>query len=223
MTSSFGLLQIISEATRTASSRSLIDHVYASSSSLIHSSRVLPPLGSSDHSSIEIRLNVAKPRQFHPKRRIWLYKRAGFGQMNEDLFKSLLDNYNDTSLSSDPNLTWLTFRYVVTKAMRRFIPSKLVSCRKFVLWLTAEVKKAMRKRDKAHKAAKLHDTSGLWRAFRKLRNKAVTILRQSKAFFFGSLSSKLSSLKDFWSSVHSITKESRQVPQELRMNSSTVG
>ena len=82
-------------------------------------------------------------------------------------------------------------------------------------------KKAMRKRDKAHKAAKLHDTSELWRAFRKLRNNVVTILRQSKASFFGSLSSKLSSLKEFWSSVHSITKESRQVPQELRMNSST--
>ena len=87
--------------------------------------------------------------------------------MNEDLFKSLLDNYDDTSLSSDPNLTWLTFRYFVTKAMRRFISSKLVSCRKFVPWLTAEVKKAMRKQDKAHKAAKLLDMSELWRAFRK--------------------------------------------------------
>ena len=104
-----------------------------------------PPLGSSDHSSIEICLNVAKPRQFHPKCRIWLYKRADFDQMNEDLFKSLLDNYNDTSLSSGPNLTWLTFRYFVTKPMRRFIPRKLVSCRKFVPWLTAEVKKAMTK------------------------------------------------------------------------------
>ena len=71
VTSIFGLLHIITEATRTTtSSRSLIDHLYASSSSLIHSSCVLPLLGSSDHSSIEICLNVAKPHRFHPKCRV---------------------------------------------------------------------------------------------------------------------------------------------------------
>ena len=78
----------------------------------------------------------------------------------------------------------------------------------------------MRKRDKTHKADKLHDTSDLWRAFRKLKNKVVVILRQSKASLFGSLSSKLSPLKEFWSSVHSITKECHLVPQEFHMNSS---
>ena len=134
--------------------------------------------------------------------------------------RTFLENYDDTSLSSNPNLIWLTFRYVVIKATRRFIPSKLVSCRKFVPWLTAE-EEGHEKAGQAQKTAKLHDTSELWRAFRKLKNKVVAILRQSKASFFGSLSSKLSLLKEFWSSVHSITKESRQVPQELRMNSST--
>jgi len=132
--SSYGLHPVITEPTRvTSTSCSLIDHVYASSSSLMKSSCVLPPLGSSDHNSIEICLSITKPHQHHPRCRIWLYKCADFKRWARNFFTlyrttlmELAQVYTLTEpgwpSSMNTNRAWLTVKDTVTKAMRKFIP-----------------------------------------------------------------------------------------------------
>ncbi len=59
-----GLTQLVTEPTRvTSTSSTLIDHVFASIPSLISSLIVGPPLGTSDHCSLNLLLSLAAPRQ----------------------------------------------------------------------------------------------------------------------------------------------------------------
>lgn len=69
LASSFGLSQVVDEPTRIfGSSCTLIDHVYVSSTAMVQSLSVCPPLGTSDHCSISVELALAGPK-FVPLRR----------------------------------------------------------------------------------------------------------------------------------------------------------
>lgn len=61
--SGLGLSQLVGEPTRsTASSSSLIDHVYVSGREMVHDLAVGTPLASSDHFSISFSIELPKPR-----------------------------------------------------------------------------------------------------------------------------------------------------------------
>lgn len=78
LTSSFGLTQLVNAPTcLMLTTASAIDHVYSSCASLVSSLEVNPPLGSSDHCSINLVLSLVRPRHRFPRRRIWLFKHAG--------------------------------------------------------------------------------------------------------------------------------------------------
>ena len=65
-------------------------------------------------------------------------------------------------------------------------------------WITREVRRSCRLRDRARGLAKLRNTAECWEKFRSLRNRAVAAIRGAKKAFFNSLSSSVRSLKDFW-------------------------
>ena len=81
ITHKLNLKQVISSATRTtATSATLIDHIYLTDDLSQCSCSILPPLHDSDHSFIHLSLH--KPS---PTTKIWLYKQADFKSANEAL------------------------------------------------------------------------------------------------------------------------------------------
>ncbi len=216
ITSSLGLTQLVTEPTRVSStSATLIDHLYTSSRSLVHSVRVGTPLGSSDHCSLHTILTLAAPRHKQLRRNMWLYKWANFTGMNEFL-EDTLKGLCDATLA-----VWEKFRSSVCAAMKQFIPHKAVNCRRDLPWLTTKVKRLMRSRDGACQSAKRVNSAEAWSSFRSLRNKAVAALRKAKSEFYSNLSKQLKTLKDFWSSYRSITREYHRVPHEMSNGSHT--
>lgn len=69
-------------------------------------------------------------------------------------------------------------------------------------WLNNTVRKAIRKRKRAHKKAKVLKTNEAWRKYRILRNESVRILRTAKQEYKSNLAKKLNSnnmsSRDWW-------------------------
>ena len=86
MLSSFHFTQVVNEPTRVARSSSItIDHIYLTTISLLSSYLTCPPLGSTDHRSLQLSLNWTKCPQKTVSRRIWNYLRADWDTISSDL------------------------------------------------------------------------------------------------------------------------------------------
>ena len=83
------------------------------------------------------------------------------------------------------------------------IPNKMVTIRPSAPpWLNSHVRRAIRKRKRAHKFAKRLNNGESWRKYRVLRNESIKLLRTAKHDFKSYLASKLTtrnlSSKDWW-------------------------
>ncbi len=117
---------------------------------------------------------------------------------------------------SDIDGAWNEFQHLFLSTLKRHIPQRSMSGKKKqVPWLTALVLQRISKRNAARKLAKRKDTPSLWQRFRCLRNKAMEAVRAAKRAFFKSLSSKISTTKDFWRIYYSITSVQQQIPSIL--------
>ena len=69
-------------------------------------------------------------------------------------------------------------------------------------WLNSHVRRAIRKRKRAHKLAKRSNNEESWRKYRVLRNESIKLLRKAKHDFKSNLAGKLTtrnmSSKDWW-------------------------
>ena len=209
--SALGLQQVVRDPTRLSPScNSLIDHLYSTNPAAIRSIAVGSPLGTSDHCSLRAILDLSPPRRPpFVKRKIWLYSRANFEGLNEDLF-ARLDSFG--AGCSDADTLCRRFQEIFLSSVQKFIPSKLARCRKSPPWLSRLALRKMKARDLAHKIAIRLNTPAAWSAFRTCRNRVVSALRESKRQFLACMSGQLKSIKDFWKSFYSISKVAKRVP-----------
>ena len=180
LTSSFGLTQLVTEATRvTDTSSTLIDHAYTSNPSVCSGVSVEAPLGSSDHNSIVVHLSYAKCKPKSVKRRIWLYQRADFEGLND----YLMDSLTDTPLNVDVNDQWNNFKNSLLAGANEFIPNFHTNRRKPVTNLPKSICNLISRRNRLHTLAKKTDSTALWSRFRVVRNKVVSAVRNCKKKF----------------------------------------
>ena len=214
-TSALGLHQIVEDPTRYSSTcNSLIDHLYVSNVGSVLSIMCSSPLGTSDHCSLSASFNLSPPsRPLPSKRKIWLYSKADFDKLNDELSVKLASF--DSVNSNDINSLWSVFKEVFMSEVSSHIPSKTISSKKSTPWFTKRVRRKLKARDRAHKRAKQLDTPAAWSSYRHRRNQAVGALRDSKQKFISDMSGKLKTLKNFWTSFHSISKVHKRVPSVL--------
>ena len=74
-------------------------------------------------------------------------------------------------------------------------------------WLTASLKRHIRKRKRAFRKAKRTNLDSHWKKFKKLRNMVITMIRNSKKSYYNKLADRLKSstlsTKDWWSTLKS--------------------
>ncbi len=78
-------------------------------------------------------------------------------------------------------------------------------------WLTKEMKRAFERKEGARKAAKRTGCAKLWNTYRRLRNRAVALLRHGKRSFYDRFS-KSKSPKEFWGAYHALTGQKQRMP-----------
>ena len=144
------------------------------------------------------------------KRKIWKYESGDY-----DLLNQLIYDFDWTTVEHDTINTYAeNFTNKILKICVSAIPSKVVTIRPSdPPWVTNVLRNAIRKRKRAHKFAKRHNTPETGRKFRKLRNDSVNILKQLKRDYTDKLASKINSnttsSKDWWKTFKSLINKSK--------------
>ena len=120
------------------------------------------------------------------RRRIWKYDEADYVRLNQ-----LIIDFDWSTIKSEDISTYAEN---FTDKLRVFcslvIPNKMVTIRPSAPpWLNSHVRKAIRKRKRAHKFAKRLNNEEAWRKYRVLRNESIKLLRTAE--FKSNLASKL--------------------------------
>ena len=212
--SSFHFNQLVTEPTRiSATSRTLIDHVYVSNRSLVHSCSNAPPLGSSDHSSILVDLTWTAPRPIKIRRQMWSYRSADWDQAN-DLLLQALDSSSPASFP-DVDSHWSSWKSQFMNIMSTCIPSRIITIKKSLPWINTDIIRVMRKRDHFFRLAKSLHSCSAYRKYRQLRNNVVSLIRKAKSDFLRVMSASVRTPREFWAMYHSLSPNRERIPQVL--------
>ena len=210
----FSLTQVVTEPTHNGpNGKSLIDLVLMSSTQVLAECTVIPQLANSDHLGLRVVLHGHPTVQhIHQKKRsIWRYAHADF-----DTACNLLDELDLDTIIDDSSIenSWSRWKDAFLAIMERCIPKAQVPNRKNLPWLTKEIVRLIRKRNYYYRRYQRGRWAKDQQKYKSLRNKVITMLRDSKAKFFNNLNPK--STKSFWSAVKYLNKQVSSIPTLVR-------
>ena len=148
-------------------------------------------------------------------RLIWYYEQGNYDLLRSKVAAVDWDSLHDQDIDTyAQNIT----THIISLA-KDCIPNKTIRIRPSdPPWLTSYLKQYIRKRKRAYRRAKRTNLASHWDKFRRLRNKAISVLRDSKKTFYDKISDKLKSeslcSKDLWSTLKSIINQNTksQIP-----------
>ena len=204
LVASHNLFQLIEEPTRISEYTSnLLDLIITDSPGLVLDSGVLTPISNSDHSVIFCSLSLTHFKDKSFKRPIWDFNKANFQDLNIALSSAPWDTAHEVYDSLDDIVSYWSDLFLSTA--KDFIPYREVTIRpQDKPWITTEIKKRIRKRNRAWKRFKRYSNTPrpysfdmhlkiekFYRFYKKSRNMVVNKIRQSMRSYFLKLNHKL--------------------------------
>ena len=140
--------------------------------------RVHTTPGISDHEGVfaEVDINPIRPKQ--KRRNIPLYRKADWDSLKHhmaDIHQQITKKTN--SCSTDE--LWCIFRDGLQEGIRRFIPHKTAKSKDNFPWITADIRKMMRKRDKLYSRQKSSRTAENISQFKSLKHRVQREVRSA--------------------------------------------
>lgn len=209
----FSLYQTINEPTHfTEHSSSLLDIILTSDKNHLLYSGVAEPFLHQDvryHCPVYGILKFSKLNKKSFTRRIWNYDHGDYNLLR----RKISDTDWDTLTDPDINIYAKNITDHINSLTTECVPNRNVRIRPSEPpWLTTNIKKHIRKRKRAYKKAKQINTITVWDKFKRIRNKVIDMIRQSKKKYTEQLSNKLKSeslsSKDWWSTLKSFISPS---------------
>ena len=188
----YDLHQLINESTYfTENSSSLLDLIIVSNPLSIICSDVGPPLLDQKRFHLPvIGIINHRKKQFSPvKRKVYIYERGDY-----EAFRQQLSDVNWDSLFIENNVDETTVKITecILNIADKVIPNRIIHIRKNdPLWITKEIKKLIRSKNRIHKKAKRVNTPYQWEKFKKIRNKCNTSVNNAKTEYYKNLSNKI--------------------------------
>ena len=181
---SFHLKQVITEATRvTEKGESLIDHIYTTCPDKICKSGVIHT-GMSDHCFVYV--IIGKEKNIF-KQNYYKYSiNRNYKKLDENSFISDMRKVNWSEITCHDNIDDAVndFENKFLKVANIHAPMRRKRVRKQISpWLTDEIVKAMRERDKLKKEASKSNSPQSWMEYRKHKNKVNGMIKTSKKSF----------------------------------------
>ena len=163
-----GLEQMVHFPTREKNTFDLILTTLPGQFQDIHSPNKL-----SDHDIVSGNLKSFIPPIKKPRRKVYLYQKGDYESMRKDTFEFAKEKY--LSGHSDTRSVQENFDLLTSFIQDSVdIPSKTSSSVSSIPWITPEIKRKIRKKNKTHAKAKKTGSS-------KLRSKSETLRREIKA------------------------------------------
>ena len=212
----FNLTQHMEKATRvTCVSESLIDHIISNNPKRVTYTDVLPCSNVSDHDAPYACLNIRVER-FVPRLKI-IRNERGFKE--EEYIRDFASlPFGIIEVVDDPEEKLEMFTNLITECIERHAPLKhtKITCPP-ALWLQEEeIKSLQNQRNLLRHKAHSNKTQDNWQAFRDVRNRLKTKIKEAKRLF---INTALSSTKPkvVWRVIHHILNPSSQ-PLRLDVN-----
>ena len=205
----FSLTQTIDNPTHfTEHSSSLIDIILTNNETNMVYSGVRDPFLNQEirfHCPVFGILNFTKPKFKSYTRHTWSYDRGDYNLLRE---KAADTNWN---ILSDPDINIHTKNITdhIISISKACIPNRLTRIKPDEpLWMNTNIKRYIRKRKRAYKQAKRTNIPSHWRKFRAIRNRVITMIRESKKTLNETIENKLNSntltSRDWWSTLKSV-------------------
>ena len=195
---SFGLTQLVSEATRvTSNSKTLIDHIYSNCPENVNSLNV-PKIGLSDHFPIFFtrKMHVQPPKSNHFTIFYRSFKNFDEAKFTEDLQSVPWDTIKLFDDTDDIMEAWLDlFLQVVDKHVP--IKQHRVKHKNQPQWMTTEILDAIKCRDR-------HKSLGNDKEYKFWRNKVIKLINNSKKLQYQTF---IDNNKDSPGSIYKIFQE----------------
>jgi hypothetical protein len=169
------LTQTVTEATRvTKTSRSLIDLLLCSDLNVIEDTKVVP--GVSDHLAVCANIKFTIPRAKYIHKSVWNYKKADW-KLLRTLF---VERISMLGQHSEVNLMWEAWCEVFWNCVQIAIPKVVMKGKRRAPWITSDLLKLIKKRDKLFEKCKKIQSDELWSFYKQFRNKVKTTIRKAQ-------------------------------------------
>ena len=173
---SLGMTQLISTATRIQDGiHNIRDLIFTSSTDVVRDSGILSSFSNLDHFPVYVALSIDRPTMGSKRSmRILDYRNADI----PSLIHILSQTDWDAITNKDVDGAAEALTDALQDAAHRCIPAKNVRIRKDKLWVTADLRRQIRKRDRLFKLARSRQREHDWARWRAQRNLVTSINRK---------------------------------------------
>lgn len=177
-TETIALTQVINTATRIQNGiHNIRDLAFVDRTDLIKDVEVVPSFSNLDHLPLILTLSMQLHDNFpRPNIKIWDYSNTDIAGLIEALANTDWDYITNRDLDEAVDL----LSTAVLRAADKYIPSKTIKIRNDKPWLTSELRREMRKRDRLFKQARSTDHAQAWDRWRSQRNLVTGLNRRLK-------------------------------------------
>ena len=182
-----GLVQTVDAPTRVqGTTQNTLDLLFTNRPANINKVEVMPSIEASDHYPVFVEASASPLVVVKPPRYVPQYKRVDWAEYKKDARKISNDVLEAAAQGKDASSLWETFMNGLKSASKKHIPQKLVKDRHGLPWISTDVKRLMRKRDKArHKWQKSRNTNNmlhnedLFNRYKDLKCKSQSAMRRA--------------------------------------------
>ena len=213
-----GLTQIVQEPTRLLN---VLDLIITNRPSQINRTQILP--GISDHEVVYTEFDIKPARKKQLPRQVPLYKKADWTGFRQHA-KQLAHELNKAQLTSDTESLWNLFKNGVTDGIKKYIPHRRAKTRDSQPWISRDLKRKIRRRNKAFVTSKKFGRLCDEQRFLNLKKEVQRDLRKAYWDYISDIvtpkatdSNPYGSMKRFWTFIkHKRTDANGVAP--LRVN-----
>ncbi|KAK6188800.1 hypothetical protein SNE40_004902 [Patella caerulea] len=160
-----GLVQLVEEPTRN---NNILDLMLTNLPSKVQRVEVIP--GIADHDIVFTELDLSPVIHRQTPRQIPLYRKAKWDNMRTDMKEIQNTTEEMTSSHTSINEIWDTFQVALEKSSSLNIPSKTAKRKDGSPWITDEIRKLIKKRDRLYKKKKKSADKGHIEKFKTIKH-----------------------------------------------------
>jgi hypothetical protein len=189
-----------------------LDLIFTTHPSFKQRCKPLPPIGNSDHDIVLYDTSLQAFRSRPQRRKIHLWKKADIQGIKDDV-----KSYSHTTLNKSPmNVTemWNDLKSALHGIIDKRVPTKMTAARYSHPWINTNIKRALRRKRRAHSKAKKTQKKKDSDRYKRLQHEARYLIKNaSKTYMEETVNEAFtSSPKRFWSFIKSRGQEASGVP-----------
>ena len=184
----------------------ILELFFTSNPELIQTCETIPGISDHDHmlhirANLKIKLNPKKARKIH------LFKKADWNKIRTYLKEEWDIRFYNHFPNENTDTNWSIFKQVILDAIDLFIPSKQISAKYRPPWLTSEINKMIRKKQRCYNRAKNTNLEKDWTIFRETRKCIQKALKTAHDNYTNKILTEDGDTKALWRYLKGLKKD----------------